>query len=220
MSGRGGVDQERRWDGVVPPECGSHPSILSLSPNLTWVEAKEPLHKDMDVESTIGPGMSFANLVRVKKPDLGLLGLVPCALGNTNISEWARGTFLYNRMVTRAKAAVQGGGTIRAILWYQGESDTVTLGNAFNYKQRLEKFIQDVRSDLGLPSLPFIQVAIATAPGPYKNIVRKAQFGVNLPNVKIVDAQGLPIMWDNIHVSTEGQVKLGHMLADSYLCNF
>ncbi|KAK6939655.1 Sialate O-acetylesterase domain [Dillenia turbinata] len=220
MSGRGGVDQQKHWDGIVPPECSSNPSILNLDPSLTWVEAQEPLHKGIDGEATIGPGMSFANLVLAKKPGLGVLGLVPCAMGGTKISEWARGTFLYNRMVTRAQAAVRGGGMIRAILWFQGESDAITAEDANNYKQRLEQFIQNVRSDLGSPTLPFIQVGIATGLGPYKDAVRTAQFGVNLPNVKIVDAQGLPIMWDYTHITTQGQVQLGHMLADTYLRNF
>ncbi|KAH7854723.1 hypothetical protein Vadar_017136 [Vaccinium darrowii] len=62
MSGHGGTINGT-WDGVVPPECGSNPSILSLAANLTWVPATEPLHRDINVNITfgVGPGMSFAN---------------------------------------------------------------------------------------------------------------------------------------------------------------
>ncbi|KAK6938634.1 Sialate O-acetylesterase domain [Dillenia turbinata] len=221
MSGRGGVGRVK-WDGIVPPECTSSPSILRLGPKLTWEEAEEPLHADIDLNKTlgVGPGMSFAHTVLAQEPSLGPIGLVPCAIGGTNITEWARGGLLYGDMVRRAKAAVNHGGTIRAILWYQGESDTIIKEDALRYKQRLVKFIQDVRSDLKLPTLPFIQVGLATALGPYIDIVRAAQFGVKLPNVKIVDAKGLPLEWDNVHLNTPAEVKLGQMLAHSFLHDF
>ncbi|KAK6939654.1 Sialate O-acetylesterase domain [Dillenia turbinata] len=221
MSGRGGVGRVK-WDGVVPPECEPSPSILRLGPNLTWEEAKEPLHADIDLNKTlgIGPGMSFAHSVLAQEPSLGPIGLVPCAVGGTNITEWARGGLLYSDMVRRAKAAVKHGGTIRAILWYQGESDTIIEEDALRYKHRLKKFIEEVRCDLKLPTLPFIQVGLATALGPYIDIVRAAQFGVKLPNVKIVDAKGLPLEWDHVHLNTPAEVKLGKMLAHAFLHDF
>jgi hypothetical protein len=51
-----------------------------------------------------------------------------------------------------------GSGVIRAVLWYQGESDTVREEDADAYKSRMENFIQNIRSDLHLPDLLVIQV--------------------------------------------------------------
>ncbi|KAH7854758.1 hypothetical protein Vadar_017470 [Vaccinium darrowii] len=102
--------------------------------------------------------MSFANAVLANGSSLGAVGLVPCAIGGTKISQWGRGSFLYDQLVRRASAAVQGGGKIRAVLWYQGESDTVNKEDAELYKGRLERFFLDLRSDLQLPSIPIIQV--------------------------------------------------------------
>ncbi|KAI4964460.1 hypothetical protein ZWY2020_005719 [Hordeum vulgare] len=63
MAGRGGVHQ-RRWDGVVPPECAPDPSILRLSASLAWEEAREPLHVDIDIAaSRVDPGMAFARAI-------------------------------------------------------------------------------------------------------------------------------------------------------------
>lgn len=159
MAGRGGVINGT-WDEVVPPEC--HPSsfIHRLNAKLAWEEAKEPLHRDIDINKTcgIGPGMAFANSVLYRDPSMGSIGLVPCAIGGTNISQWARGTDLYNRLVRRASAAVQGSGIIRALLWYQGESDTNSYDDAKCYKSRLERFFKYVRADLHLPTTPVIQV--------------------------------------------------------------
>lgn len=221
MSGRGGM-VNNTWDGFVPPQCRPNRSILRLSAKLTWVEARDPLHSDIDVNVTcgVGPGMVFANQLLDKDPDLGVVGLVPCAVGGrqgTTISEWARGTFLYNQLVRRARAALQGGGTIRALLWYQGESDTVDRAGAELYKGRLEKFFVDVRADLQSPMLPVFQVALASGQGPYVELVRKAQLGIHLPNVRCVDAKGLKLLPDNLHLSTPAHVRLGEMLALAFL---
>lgn len=165
MAGRGGVlrshNNTKHWDGVVPPECASHPSIRRLSAGIHWEEAKEPLHFDIDASKTcgVGPGMAFANAVRGRVGPA--VGLVPCAVGGTAIREWARGQRLYENMVKRAKAAVEIGGDgaeIKAVLWYQGESDTEKEHDAAAYKARMETLIRNVREDLCLPNLPFIQV--------------------------------------------------------------
>ena len=164
MAGRGGVtvasNETATWDGVVPPQCRPNPSILRLNAQLNWVEAQEPLHADIDVKKTngIGPGMAFANSILDKRPGFGVVGLVPCAIGGTNISEWERGKVLYNQMMRRVKASLRDGGSVQALLWYQGESDTVSLSDAQSYQTRLHKFFLDVRDDLQSPLLPVIQV--------------------------------------------------------------
>ncbi|KAL6650496.1 hypothetical protein ACP70R_001906 [Stipagrostis hirtigluma subsp. patula] len=222
MAGRGGVHR-RRWDGVVPPECAPDPQILRLSAGLQWEEAREPLHADIDTAKTcgVGPGMVFARAVlpRLQEQGAAEIGLVPCAAGGTAIREWGRGDHLYDQMVQRARAAAVRG-EIEAVLWYQGESDAESAEAAEAYKGNIEKLIKDVRADLGMPELPFIQVALAS--GDKRNIdkVRNAQLSVNLPNVVTVDAIGLALNEDNMHLSTESQVKLGEMLAEAYITNF
>ncbi|KAF5780522.1 putative acetylxylan esterase [Helianthus annuus] len=221
MSGRGGV-HNNTWDGVVPLQSQPNPSILRLTANLTWVEAREPLHKDIDVHATcgVGPGMAFANRLLQRDPGLGPLGLVPCAVGGprgTSISEWGRGTFLYKQLLRRAKVARRDGGSISGMLWYQGESDTVSEVDARMYKMRLVNLFRNLRADLGTPLLPIVHVAIASANGPYIEIVRKAQLGITLPKVRCVDAKGLPLLEDKRHLSTLAQERLGLMLADAFL---
>ncbi|KAF3951759.1 hypothetical protein CMV_022622 [Castanea mollissima] len=224
MAGRGGVVSNTiagiaTWDGDVPPQCSPNPSILKLSANLTWVLAHEPLHSDIDFKNIngIGPGMAFANYVLGKDPNFGIIGLVPCAVGGTKISLWEKGTFLYKQMMKRAQASVQNGGTIQALLWYQGESDTESQEDAKSYKAKLQKFFLDVRDDLQSPMLPIIQVALASGSGPLIEIVREAQMGIDLMNLRIIDAKGLPLEPDNLHLTTAAQVQLGKMFADTFL---
>lgn len=161
MAGRGGVSSGK-WSGDVPPECKPDPSIFRLNAKLSWEVAHEPLHSDIDVGKTcgVGPGMAFANEVRLRANEskIGVVGLVPCAVGGTKISDWEKGTRLYSELLRRAHVSVSGGGVIRAILWYQGESDTVKKEDAQAYQGKMKKFIMDLRSDLNNPSLLFVQV--------------------------------------------------------------
>ncbi|XVE70143.1 hypothetical protein DITRI_Ditri10aG0048000 [Diplodiscus trichospermus] len=224
MAGRGGVTNDTSkgiptWDGVVPPQCQPNPSIFRLSADLAWVEAREPIHADIDARKIngIGPGMSFANAVLTKDPNFGLVGLVPCAIGGTTISEWERGKFLYEQLVKRAQMAQQSGGVYRAMLWFQGEADTINQEDADLYKGRLKRFFNDLRSDLHAPVLPIFQVALASGEGPYTAEVREAQLKIGLQNVKCVDARGLPLEPDELHLTTPAQVKLGEMLGDAFL---
>lgn len=50
--------------------------------------------------------------------------------------------------------------------------------------------------------------------------MRNAQLSINLLNVVTVDAMGLALNEDNLHLTTESQVKLGKMLAEAYIDNF
>lgn len=49
------------------------------------------------------------------------------------------------------------------------------------------------------------------------DVVRKAQLGIDLPNVRCVDAKGLQLDPDGLHLSAGAQVRLGRMLADAFL---
>lgn len=171
MAGRGGVvrhpHNHHQWDGVVPPDCHPDPSILRLNAHLRWELAAEPLHADIDTRKTcgVGPGMSFANAVLRRRVARGVegrgaVGLVPCAVGGTAIKEWARGEKLYEDMVKRVKESVKKakGSEIKALLWYQGESDTSSEHDATSYRVNMESLIRNVRGDLNLASLPIIQV--------------------------------------------------------------
>ncbi|KAK7280328.1 hypothetical protein RJT34_25391 [Clitoria ternatea] len=212
----------QNWDGVVPPECEPNPFILRLNTNLQWEPAQEPLHSDIDAKKTcgVGPAMAFANAVRRRL--VGVLGLVPCAVGGTALKEWARGEALYENMVKRAKESVKSDNEhckIEALLWFQGESDTSSEQDAVSYKVNMETFIHNVRRDLALSSLPIIQVALASGFDKMEK-VREAQKAIDVPNVVCVDAKGLALKEDNMHLTTESQVQLGQMLAEAYLAHF
>ncbi|KZV56338.1 hypothetical protein F511_00335 [Dorcoceras hygrometricum] len=121
MSGRA-----RDYNNTNPPEFHPNPQILMLDANQRWVRARDPLHQGIDVDRPVGfgPGMPFAHALLEWDPCIGTIGLVPCAHGETFMTDWSRGSPHYNQLVMRTNASSQGGGRIRAMLWYQGENDT------------------------------------------------------------------------------------------------
>ncbi|KAH6803053.1 carbohydrate esterase [Perilla frutescens var. frutescens] len=69
-----------------------------------------------------------------------------------------------------------------------------------------------------------ISTAVALASGgtssALRDEVRKAQLNSSLPNVKCVDAAGLPLNGDSLHLTEDSQVRLGSMMADVFLRYF
>ena len=62
-----------------------------------------------------------------------------------------------------------------------------------------------------------LQVALASGEGPYIEIVREAQLDMDLLNLRTVDAKGLPLEPDGLHLTTPAQVDLGQKMADAFL---
>ncbi|XP_075083295.1 putative carbohydrate esterase At4g34215 [Nicotiana tabacum] len=202
MAGQGGVSYGY-WDGIVPIESQPNPdNILRFRVNTKWEIAHEPLNYGVDCLSNcgVGPGMAFANAILKKVPNFGAIGLVPCS---------------------RVKISLRDGGTLRALLWYHGESDSKDKYTAKYYKSKFEKFVQDLRTELNSPLLPVVVVVLHHPKQPFVgefvDVVREAQFDIDLPNVIKVDAKGLPLNSDGIHITTQGQVKLGNMMAEAFL---
>lgn len=62
-----------------------------------------------------------------------------------------------------------------------------------------------------------MQVALASGEGKFINKVRHAQLSIKLHNVTCVDAKGLRLKEDNLHLTTMSEVHLGIRLARAYL---
>lgn len=161
MAGRGGVSNGV-WDKYIPVESSSDHRILRLNGDSKLEEAKEPLHEGIDdVKKTcgVGPGMAFANAILKKDPNFGVIVLVPCAYGGTNITDWAiPNSKVRSRLIARANDALKYGGKIRAILWYQGETDTRSKVAAKEFRGQYKKFLHRLYQELKNPKAPFIQV--------------------------------------------------------------
>jgi hypothetical protein len=134
--------------------------VYMFTKDQQWVVAKHPVHFDKPRVAGVGPGLTFGIEMAKACPNVKI-GLVPCAVGGSPIEHWEPGayddatkTHPYDDAVERIKAAMKYG-TIKGILWHQGESNSG--GNKpQKYLAQLTELVQRVRTIIGNPGLPFI----------------------------------------------------------------
>ncbi|KAF0931126.1 hypothetical protein E2562_002485 [Oryza meyeriana var. granulata] len=138
------------------------PHILRSS-DLSWEEAREPLHASIASTSTtstasFGPGMPFASPSAPRAPST-IIGLVPRAQGGEQ-SLRADG----DARQCRHGHGWRQDGRAAVVL---GEADTIRREDAEVYARRMEAMVRDVRRDLALPELLVIQMGIAMGQGKF-----------------------------------------------------
>ena len=196
-----------------------HPRILMLTKESRWEPAAEPLHFDKSIAGA-GLGASFAQRMAESAPQ-AVIGLVPCAVGGTPLSRWQKGEDLYEQALKRIQTA-QKNGTVRGILWHQGENDALDVQKAESYGRRLAKMVHDLRQDLGNSNLPFVAGTLGdflsddASGNPYHWRTVNAQLQL-LPGLvsgtAIVDAGGLKPKSDGVHFDTPSLRTLGDRYA-------
>lgn len=67
-----------------------------------------------------------------------------------------------------------------------------------------------------LYSIFFLQVALASGLGSFTGEVRQAQLKAEITNLIVVDAKGLQLQNDKVHLTTSAQVVLGEKLATAF----
>ena len=124
--------------------------------NGQFVPAVHPLNAFSTVRKGLGMqklnlGDAFARTMLAKMPKAKSVGLLVQARGGSNIESWAKGSRYYKELLKRV-AMVKGRGTIRGILWHQGESNN----GQDDYLPKLVKLVADLRADLKNAKLPFV----------------------------------------------------------------
>ena len=172
-----------------------------------------------------GLGISFGKAMAdaTGKP----VGLIPASHGGTSLPAWSfedkvKGDeSLYGALLERVRRA---GGNLRGILWYQGESDAGAVGAADAYGKCFERWIKELRGDLGNPTLPLVAVQLGRCTlyeagnkqerGRNWDTVRRAQYELpdTVPNTGVTSAIDLGLS-DAIHLSASAQIRLGKRMA-------
>lgn len=145
MAGRGKVE---------PSDKVPHPRVFMFTKEQTWAPAVDPLHFDKPNIAGVGLGSSFGRAMADAHPDV-VIGLIPCAVGGTPLQRWQKGGDLYAQALVRLKAALPSG-TLKGILWHQGEGDSGSEATATSYATRLSQMVRDLRTEVGNDSIPFV----------------------------------------------------------------
>jgi len=153
---------------LLPEDRKPVPHVVKLPTKgaVKWQPAAHPLHNRLKSDR-FGLGLPFAKKYLKDKPGV-TVGLIPVGWGGAAIDKLKKGTPTYTDAMKKAQYAMTQG-TIKGVLWHQGESDTVSQAKADSYDQKLQQLAADVRKDLKDDKLPFIVGNLAefygTGPG-------------------------------------------------------
>lgn len=207
---------------LEPDDRIAHERILMLDRRGRWVPAIEPLHRDDPPRAYAGLGRSFAQVMADADESI-TIGLVPCAWGSTALNRWERGGDLYEYLLERTRTAMQAG-TLRGILWHQGETDAERKDAATTYAPRLARMIADLRTDLDQPDLPLVvgtlgDFTVANTRYPYARTVNSALRTIPslAQHAACVDSQGLTDIGDRVHFDRASLQILGMRYADAMM---
>ena len=181
-----------------------------------WVPAKNPMNlyssvRKREALQKLGPGYSFAKAMLEANPDISL-GLVVNARGGTKIKAWQRGTEYYTEAQKRTKAAMKQG-TLKGILWHQGEGNSRSSRTYLGY---LTTLIENHREDFGIENLPFVAGQIRADERSKPINAEIAKLSQAVPHTAVAGSKGLT-MFDGTHFDTVSQIELGKRYAKQML---
>lgn len=210
---------------------GANASEVQVSgarePTLLWNVDQARWQPLLPASGAFGPELTalpdLAN--RLHRPVVA----VKVAVGNTSLfHDWNpdRPDGLYAQLRDALRAATasplpQGRPQVAGFFWAQGDSDGVYDFTARVYQDNLEKFLRQVRRDVGRPTLPIVMVQVRPeylTVRTYGAMIRSAINAVAASTAKtrVVNADDLALM-DGIHFNSDAELTLGHRVASAYL---
>lgn len=215
MAGRGIVE---------PMDTIINPRILCINGNGELILAKEPLNIYEPNLKGLDCGLSFSNELLQHIPDSVSILLIPTAIGGSSIDQWIgdsvhRNINLLSNFREKVKIA-KNYGTIKGLLWHQGESDAKPL-LVTNYSEKLSILFQKFRTIIENKKLPILtgEIGTFTADSTFQNFINSCI--VN--NVKkdkyafLIQTDDLTDKGDQLHFDSKSQRKMGKRFAQKYL---
>lgn len=195
-----------------------HPRIVTLTRDLQWTPAADPLPHEDGRDTGVGLAMTFARLMAAEDPDAHI-GLIPCAVGTTALSRWVREGDLHQKAVARTRTAMAVG-VLKGILWHQGESDSVEPALAATYLTRAVRMMREFREELNAAEVPLLigelgEFLPRCGRCPWHPVVNAAlrELVGQAPPAAFVSAEGLAGMEDCIHFDADALREFGRRYA-------
>ncbi|HET7898406.1 MAG TPA: sialate O-acetylesterase, partial [Flavisolibacter sp.] len=215
MAGRGLVEPED----TIPVQ-----RILTIDRNNRLILAQEPLHFYEPTMAGLDCGYSFAKTLVRNLPDSVEVLLIPTAVGGSSISQWLgdsvyRNVRLFSNFKEKVEIARQYG-TIKAVLWHQGESDANPRSIPL-YQQRLGELVARFRSVTGNHQLPVLLGELGRFSKDKENWQKLnaaiQAYVSNDSNTAVIKTGDLKDKGDSIHFNSKGQRLMGERFAKAFL---
>ncbi len=211
MAGRGLIEEK---------DTITNSRILTINSENEVIVAKEPLHFYEPKGAGLDCGMSFGLEMLKKIPDDVTILLIPTAVGGSSISQWIndemhRGVALFSNFSERVKASLDYG-TLKGILWHQGESDASPEKTAV-YEENLEVLFGRFREVAGSDSLPIVMGKLGSfffKPENWERVNEKMiSYVASDEFCEIIETSDLDHKGDRIHFNSEAQRAMGKRFA-------
>ncbi len=212
---------------IAPEDTIPHPRILTINSNNEWILAKEPLNVFEPRMRGLDCGLSFARKLLDSVADSITIGIIHCAVGGSSIQQWLgdsvhREVKLSSNLKEKA-AFAQRFGTIKGILWHQGESDANT-GAIPVYYDKLHQVMTEFRSSLGNDKLPIIMGELGSFAVPAVKQARRDTINEIIhryadahDHTYVIDTEDLTPKSDSTHFDAPSQRIMGARYAEIYL---
>ncbi len=189
--------------------------VLALRADGTWAPAVDPQPRASGTKGSPWPAMGDALAAHSDGP----VGVVSTGQGATTVGDWVNS--LFNQRLAPAIAAAKPYG-FKAILWHQGESDSLSNTSAQVYAQQLASVIADSRRSAGF-DVPWYVATASYHPSSSGTAEAQIRQGQALavasdplvfagPYTDSFVATGLT--YDGVHFSNEGLRRHGQLWAD------
>ena len=216
MAGRGFVE---------PSDTVINKRVLTINQDIGVIYAKEPLHFYEPQRAGLDCGVSFGRTLLQNVPEDVSILLIPTAVGGSSIQQWLEdSTFRDVKLMSNFKEKVKftnNFGTIKGILWHQGESNASNEYDIRLHAERLTRLFKIFRSITHNERLPIIAGELSAFSANNKNqqLLNAAIKDVVQKDVNaaLISTQDLKPIADNIHFNAEGQRTMGERFARAYV---
>jgi hypothetical protein len=218
MAGRGFVE---------PQDTVPHKRIFAIDADGKLMYAKEPLNLFEPSYVGLDCGLSFAKSLLKNIPSNIQVLIVHTAVGGSNIRQWIDDSTHRNvKLLTNFKekvAIAQHYGTIKGILWHQGESDATDKRIPL-YNQHLQILFNEFRKYIGDDQLPILLGelgAFSKQPTAFEAINTVIRNYPNQdPQSSFIYTSDLQHKGDSLHFNSAGQRSMGERYAKAFAEKF
>lgn len=213
---------------VEPQDTLPSNRIISLNVTGETIIAKEPIHFYEPARTGLDCGLTFGKeLIRYLPDSISVL-IIPTAIGGSTLDRWLgnytfRNVQLYQNFAEKIKLGRKLG-TLKGILWHQGESDAIEETDIATYEEKLAKLFANFRKDSNDENLPILIGLLGSYSENQQNWNRINSQIYNYASkdslVSLVPTDDLRDKGDKLHFDSESQRILGKRYANLFLRNY
>ncbi len=216
MAGRGTIDSQDKI---------RHNRIFAINSKNDIVLAQEPLHFYEPSRAGLDCGMSFSTEMLKSALDNVSILLIPAAVGGSSIEQWIndethREVKLLSNFKRRLQIALKHG-TLKGVLWHQGESDAHKEETIKKYRENMETLFKKFREIGKKESLPIVVGKLgsfAVDQGNWDKINQAIEAYSRVDEFcKVIETNDLNHKGDQVHFNSEAQRAIGKRYAEIML---